>query len=200
MKKILSIILAGLTFLTSYDTTAEVKDMKNKKVLIVYFSKTGEQYGVGNIIEGNTAIVAKMIAEQTGGNLFEIKLKNDTYPKEYTALTEVAKTEKHNNARPEITGDVSDFDSYDVIFIGGPVWWGDLPMPIYTFIDKHNWIGKTVIPFVTHEGSGLTSIPNNLKNATNAEILDGLSVYGHIAQNDREQANQNVINWLNKYR
>ncbi len=200
MKKILSIILAGLTFLTSYDTTAEVKDMKNKKVLIVYFSKTGEQYGVGNITEGNTTIVAKMIAEQTGGNLFEIKLKNDTYPKEYTALTEVAKTEKHNNTRPEIIGDVSDFDSYDVIFIGGPVWWEDLPMPIYTFIDKHNWIGKTVIPFVTHEGSGLSSIPNNLKNATNAEILDGLSVYGHVAQNDREQAKQNVINWLNKYR
>lgn len=172
--------------------------MNNKKTLVVYFSKTGEQYGVGNIIEGNTAIVAKMIAEQIDGSLFEVKLKNDTYPAGYTALTEVAKTEKNSNARPEIADDVSNFDDYEVIFIGGPVWWGDLPMAVYTFIDKHNWSGKTVVPFVTHEGSGLTSVPNNLKKATGAELLEGLAIYGHIAQNNREQAKENVSNWLNK--
>ena len=73
MKKLFSSILAGLTFFTINNATAEIKDMNNKKVLVVYFSKTGEQYSVGNITEGNTAIVAKMIAEQTGGSLFEVK-------------------------------------------------------------------------------------------------------------------------------
>lgn len=198
MKKLFSSILAGLTFFTINNATAEIKDMNNKKVLVVYFSKTGEQYSVGNITEGNTAIVAKMIAEQTGGSLFEVKLKNDTYPAAYTALTEAAKAEKNSNTRPEIAGDVSDFDNYDVVFIGGPVWWGDLPMAVYTFIDKHNWSGKTVVPFVTHEGSGLTSVPNNLENATGAEMLDGLAIYGHIAQNERAKAKENVENWLNK--
>ncbi len=198
MKKLFSSILAVLTFFTIHNATAEIKDMSNKKVLVIYFSKTGEQYSVGNITEGNTAIVAKMIAEQTGGSLFEVKLKNDTYPAAYTALTEAAKAEKNSNARPEIAGDISNFDSYDVVFIGGPVWWGDLPMAVYTFIDKHNWSDKTVVPFVTHEGSGLTSVPNNLKNATGAEMLDGLAVYGHIAQNERAKAKESVTNWLNK--
>lgn len=198
MKKVFSIILAGLTFFTIHNTSAEIKDMDNKKILVVYFSRTGEQYSVGNITEGNTAIIAKMIAEQTKADLFEVKLKNDTYPAAYTALTEAAKAEKNSNVRPEIAGDVSDFDNYDVVFIGGPVWWGDLPMAVYTFIDKHNWSGKTVVPFVTHEGSGLTSVPNNLKNATGAEMLDGLAVYGHIAQNERAKAKESVTNWLNK--
>ena len=198
MKKILSVILAGLTFFTTYNATAEVKDMTGKKVLVVYFSRTGEQYSVGNITEGNTAIIAKMIAEQTKADLFEVKLKNDTYPTAYKALTEVALSEKKANARPEIADDVENFADYDVVFIGSPNWWADMPMALYTFIEAHNWTGKTVIPFVTHEGSGLSSIPSKIKTATNAEMLDGLAVYGHVAQNDREQAKENVTNWLNK--
>lgn len=198
MKKILSVILAGLTFFTTYNATAEVKDMTGKKVLVVYFSRTGEQYSVGNITEGNTAIIAKMIAEQTKADLFEVKLKNDTYPTAYKALTEVALSEKKANARPEIADDVENFADYDVVFIGTPNWWSDMPMVLYTFIEAHNWTGKTVIPFVTHEGSGLSSIPSKIKTATNAEMLDGLAVYGHVAQNDREQAKENVTNWLNK--
>ena len=172
--------------------------MSASKVSVVYFSRTGEQYSVGNITEGNTAIVAKMIAEQTGGKLFEVKLKNDTYPKGYTALTEVAKEEKNNDARPEIAEDIADFEKYETIFIGGPVWWSDLPMAVYTFIDKHDWHGKTVVPFVTHEGSGLTLVPNNLEKATGAKMLTGLAVYGHVAQNESDKAKEIVLNWLRK--
>lgn len=198
MKKILSVILAGLTFFTINNTKAEEFDMNNKKTLVVYFSKTGEQYSVGNITEGNTAIVAKMIAEQTKADLFEVKLKNDIYPTAYKALTEVALSEKKASARPEIADDVENFADYDVVFIGTPNWWADMPMALYTFIEAHNWTGKTVIPFVTHEGSGLSSIPSKIKTATNAEMLDGLAVYGHVAQNDREQAKEEVTNWLKK--
>lgn len=198
MKKILSVILAGLTFFTIHNTKAEEIDMTGKKVLVVYFSRTGEQYSVGNITEGNTAIIAKMIAEETKADIFEVKLKNDTYPTAYKALTEVALSEKKANARPEIVGDVENFADYDVVFIGSPNWWSDMPMVLYTFIEAHNWTGKTVIPFVTHEGSGLSSIESKIKTATQAEMFEGLAIYGHVAQNNRAQAKQNVTNWLKK--
>lgn len=198
MKKILSIVLAGLTFFTVHNTKAKEIDMTGKKVLVVYFSRTGEQYSVGNITEGNTAIIAKMIAEQTKADLFEVKLKNDTYPTAYKALTEVALAEKKANARPEIADNVTNFADYDVVFIGTPNWWADMPMALYTFIDANDWSGKIVAPFVTHEGSGLSSIPSKIKTTTNAEILEGFAIYGHIAQNDREQAKEKVMNWLNK--
>ena len=128
--------------------------MSNKKILVVYFSKTGEQYDVGNITEGNTAIVAKMIADYTGGDLFEVKLKNDTYPTAYKALTEVALSEKKENTRPQIDDDVTNFTDYNIVFVGSPNWWGDLPMALYTFMEAHDWNGKVVIPFVTHGGGG----------------------------------------------
>ena len=198
MKKILSVILAGLTFFTIHNTNAEEVSMTGKKILVVYFSKTGEQYSVGNITEGNTAIIAKMIAEQTNADLFEVRLKNDTYPAIYKALTEVALSEKKANARPEIADDVENFADYDVVFIGSPNWWSDMPMALYTFMESHDWSGKTVVPFVTHEGSGLSSIPNKIKSVTEADMLDGLAVYGHVAQNEREQAKENVTNWLKR--
>ena len=198
MKKILSIVLAGLTFFTIHNTKAKEIDMSNKKILVVYFSKTGEQYGVGNITEGNTAIVAKMIAEVTKADIFEVKLKNDTYPTAYKALTEVALAEKKANARPEIAENVTNFADYDVVFIGSPNWWSDMPMALYTFMEANDWSGKIVAPFVTHEGSGLSSIPSKIKTTTNAEILEGFAIYGHVAQNERKQAKENVLNWLNK--
>ena len=198
MKKILSSILMGFAILIGFNAKAEEIDMTGKKVLVVYFSRTGEQYSVGNITEGNTAIIAKMIAEQTKADLFEVKLKNDTYPTAYKELTEVALSEKKANARPEIADDVENFADYDVVFIGSPNWWSDMPMVLYTFIEAHNWTGKTVIPFVTHEGSGLSSIESKIKTATQAEMLEGLAIYGHVAQNDRAQAKQNVSNWLKK--
>ena len=106
--------------------------MTDKKVLVVYFSRTGEQYSVGNITEGNTAIVAKMIAEKTNADLFEIKLRNDTYPSGYKSLTETALSEKKANARPQFAGDVAGFANYDTVFLGAPCWWEDMPMVLYT--------------------------------------------------------------------
>lgn len=195
MKKVFTFIMA---LLATFTVQGKEIDMSNAKVLVVYFSRTGDQYSVGNITKGNTAIMAEMIADYTGGDLFEIKLKNDTYPTEYTPLTEVAKEEKNTNARPEIAKDVDNFDTYDTIFVGGPVWWSDLPMAIYTFIEKHDWSNKTVIPFTTHEGSGLSSVPRNLKNATKANMLDGLAIFGHVAQNEQDEARMKVNTWLEK--
>ena len=199
MKK-LSLLAVALCFTAACNAKPkeEVTPMTDKKVLVVYFSRTGEQYGVGTIQEGNTAVIAKMIAEKTGGDLFEIKLKNDIYPTQYRPLTEVAKQEKQAHARPEVAGQVANFADYDVVFIGSPNWWGDLPMIVYTFLEQYNWTGKKIAPFVTHEGSGLSAIPASIKKTTKTEVLSGFSVYGHEAQNDRESAKLKVDAWLKK--
>ena len=198
MKKNLLTILILFIFLLNYKVQAKEFNMKDKKVLIAYFSRVDEQYSVGNISEGNTAIVAKIIADKTKGDLFEIKLKNDNYPKEYRPLTAIAQKEKKENARPEIMGKVNKFADYDVVFVGSPNWWSDMPMAVYTFLEQYNWKDKKIIPFITHEGSGLSSIPTAIKNTTKAEVLDGLAVYGHEAQNERESTEIKVNNWLKK--
>ena len=173
---------------------AEAVVNENKKVLVAYFSRTGEQYSVGNITEGNTAIVAKIIADKTNGDLFEIKVAKDDYPKGYMELTEYAKKELNQNARPEIVGRVENFADYDTIFIGYPIWWGDKPMPVYTFLDSYDFNGKTIIPFCTHEGSSYCGEQGMAR--TGARVVRGLAMYGHTAQNNRVQAENQVSEWL----
>lgn len=169
--------------------------MKKGKTLVVFFSKAGENYAVGNIKKGNTRIIAEMIAEETDGTLFQIEPVKD-YPKDYTKCTEVAQQELDSNARPAVKGDI-DVENFDVVYIGYPIWWNDMPMPVYTFKEKHSWQGKTVIPFSTHEGSGLGSTESSLKKACEgATVLKGLAVRGTIAQNSQEQARKAVENWL----
>ena len=110
----------------------------------------------------------------------------------------MAQQEKRANARPEIANKVANFDEYDTVFMGCHNWWGDLPMVLYTFMEQYNWAGKKVAPFVTHEGSGLSSIPASIKKATQADVLRGFAIYGHEAQNDRENAQLKVNAWLKK--
>lgn len=165
--------------------------------MVVYFSRTGENYAVGNITRGNTRIVAEMIAKETGGDLFEI-IPERGYPQSYDECVEIAKKEKEAGERPAIRQDTATED-YDVIFIGYPNWWGDMPMAVYTFIEKHSWQGKTVIPFCTHEGSGLSGTVQNLKVACKgADVKQGLAIKGATAQNRQTQAMAEVKAWLGK--
>lgn len=191
----LMMLTAVLPVTCSQNKTSNAGNMESRKTLVVFFSRTGENYAVGNIKKGNTHIIAEMIAEETDGTLFQVEpLK--AYPANYTKCTEVAKQEMESKARPAIKGDVA-VEDYDVIYIGYPTWWGDMPMPIYTFIEKHNWQGKTVVPFCTHEGSGLSDTENKLKKACEgATILKGLAILGTTAQKSQEQARKTVINWL----
>ena len=134
-----------------------------------------------------------------GGDIFEIKVAKDNYPKGYNDLTKYAQTEKRNNERPEFIGKVNNFADYDVIFIGYPNWWGDIPMPVYTFLESYGYdfSGKTVIPFCTHEGSGLSGTERNVKAVTKADVKDGFEIYGHIAQNSKTEKDKKVSAWLN---
>lgn len=120
----------------------------------------------------------------------------EDYPVTYDECVALAKQEKESNARPEIKGDI-DIDKYDVIFVGYPIWWSDMPMPVYTFLEAHQYEGKTIIPFCTHEGSGLANTENYLRNVCKgAEVLNGLAIRGRIAQNEQEKAKEEVENWL----
>ena len=200
MKILLFSLFAVSVIFIGFKANAQESKMvnKNAKALVVYFSRTGEQYSVGNITKGNTAFVAEEIAAQTGADLFEIKLKNDTYPAAYKALTEVALREKREKARPEIAGGVANFADYETVFIGTPNWWADMPMAVYTFLESHKFTGKTVAPFVTHEGSGASSIPSKIQRTTGADITDALAIAGHTAQNDREETKKQVSAWLKR--
>ena len=170
-------------------------------VLVVYFSRTGEQYNVGVIDEGNTAIAAKMIAEATGADLYEILPEQDYYPYTYSELTDVAKKEQNENARPAIKGEMPDLAQYDTVFIGAPVWWGDWPMILYTFFEENAEAmkGKTLIPFCTHEGSGLSGFDKKLAKACpDSTVLKGLAIRGTDCQNDKAGVEGKVTNWLSE--
>ncbi len=172
--------------------------ISGKKTLVVFFSHTGENYSVGNISEGNTHIVAKMIGDATGGTLFEIVPEKDYPHDSYDEVVAIAKQEKADKARPAIKGDVK-VEDYDVVFIGYPNWWGDMPMPVYTFLEKHDWNGKVVVPFCTHEGSGLSSTEKYIaETCKGATVAKGLAVRGETAQNNREQARKSVNSWIEK--
>jgi len=167
--------------------------METGKVLVVFFSHAGENYAVGNIKVGNTKIVADYITELTGAEQFEIK--TDKYDgMAYTPLTELAKEEQKKGELPPYEGDI-DLIGYDVVFIGGPVWWGTYPQVMFTFFKKHekDLKGKTVIPFTTHEGSGLASCVEDVKSAfPGANVQKGWSIYGHEVRSGKAK----VEKWL----
>lgn len=195
---IITLLFAAFSFVANAQTNQrKEQNMNTKKTLVAFFSRAGENYAVGHIEKGNTHILAEMIAAETDGDLFHIEPVTP-YPDDYTECTEVAKQELNVKARPAIKGDTA-VEDYDIIFIGYPNWWGDMPMPVYTFIEKHSWQGKTVIPFCTHEGSGLSGTENKLKAACQgATVLKGLAVRGATAQNAQAQAKESVNNWLGK--
>ena len=178
---------------------ADTETENSSDALVLYFSRTGEQYVVGVIDKGNTAIVAEMIAEQTGADLFEVLPEDDHYPMTYAELTDVAKQEQNENARPAYSGELPDLSGYSTIFIGAPVWWGDWPMIMYTVFENNDFSGKTLIPFSTHEGSGLSGFDTKLQSACpDAKVLKGLAVRGNDAQNEQEKARESVSSWLSE--
>ena len=172
--------------------------VQGKKILVAYFSRTGDNYAVGNISKGNTHIVADMIAEATGADTFEIKTVK-SYPENYRECTEVAKKELTDNVRPELATKVENMKDYDVIFIGYPIWWSDMPMAIYSFMESYDFKGKTIIPFCTSAGDVLTGKESNIPNyAKGAKVLQGLGIEGKRAQENPDSVRPQVQQWLTK--
>lgn len=211
MKKVLALLMTFILILslaacggnigTSKEETGSSKTAESPaasgKSLVVYFSRTGEQDKVGVIEKGNTKIVAEMIAEKVGADTFEIVPKNDNYPMTFDALCDVAKEEQNNNARPEIKDTVNDFDTYDTIYLGYPIWWADLPMICYTFLESYDFNGKTIIPFCTHEGSSDANTQKKIQSAVpNATVKEVLAIRGQDAQNNQDEVKKQIEDWL----
>lgn len=173
------------------ENTTEIKD---NKILIAFFSRADENYSVGIVEVGNTEIMANNIAELTGGDLFKIEPVN-SYPTSYDDATDVARQEKDENARPEMKNTINNIDEYDTIFIGYPIWWNDMPMCVYTFLESYDFSGKTIIPFNTHEGSGNAGTYMTIKNKlTDSDVLDGLAIRGINAREDSSK--QTIEIWI----
>ncbi|MCD8378222.1 MAG: hypothetical protein LUB59_05490 [Candidatus Gastranaerophilales bacterium] len=152
--------------------------MTDKKILIAYYSYSG-----------NTKAVSETIQTVTGGDLFEIKTKAD-YPKDYNTVVEQARIEKQNDVRPELinNGDVS---NYDIIFVGTPVWWYTMAPPVKTFLANNNFYDKIIVPFCTHGGGGASSTYADMKKlAPNAKFLNGYTSYEKTANL------KDVENWI----
>ena len=163
--------------------------------LVIYFSRNGENYFGGelkNIEKGNTEVIAEYIHELDGADLFKVEPAEE-YPADYMKCIDVAKKEQQSDARPEIKETLDGIDSYDTIYIGFPNWWGTLPMPMFTQLEKLDFAGKIVKPFVTHEGSGFGSSLKDLKKlCEGAEIKNGLSIPGA----DVYDVKDTVAHWI----
>ena len=151
------------------------------KILIAYYSRKGQNYvngSIKNLTKGNTERVAEFIQQAVGGDLFEIQTVKE-YAVDYTRCTEEAKEELRAKARPELKEYPDSLDSYDTIFLGYPNWWGTMPMACYTFLEKYDLSGKTIIPFCTHEGSGMGGSEREIKKTCPEAVLKkGLPIHG----------------------
>lgn len=145
-------------------------------------------------LTGNTGLVAGMIADATGGDLFSI-LTAAQYPDSYDDTIDVGQEEKHANARPELSSHIEDLDHYDTIFLGFPNWWGDMPMAVYSFLDEYDFSGKTIVPFVTSGGSGFSDTIRAIEDAEpDATVLEGLA----LRDSRSPQAEGDVADWLSQ--
>lgn len=191
---------------TNVSNDDQTLETTNSRVLIAYFSvpettnpdnmtedEENSTVVVNGEVLGNTQYVANLISEQTGGEIFRIE-PITPYPTNHDDLLAQAAEEMNNDARPEINNAPENLDSYDMIFIGYPIWNSDLPPIINTFLEKYNFDGKTVIPFCTHGGSGLAgtqrTIANKLYNST--VITNAFS----LSRTMMETAPTEVESWL----
>jgi flavodoxin len=173
--------------------------MAERKSLSVYYSRRGSNYLSGSIVNlavGNTEVVAKKIQGLTGSDLFQIETVQP-YPEDYTETTRVSQDELRQNVRPELTEIVTAMDSYVVIYLGYPNWWGTMPMAVFTFLESYDFSGKTIVPYCTHEGSGLGSSERDIKRlCPTAKVLPGLAIKGSTVA----RADSDVANWLRTHR
>lgn len=198
--RIRQFILAALTLLMATGCNGQTEQTTNTIIhsnnntmnkIVIFFSHAGDNYSVGNIEVGNTKIVADYISEMTGADQFEIVThKYDGMA--YMPLIDLAKKEAAAGELPPYEGQAPDLSKYDTVFIGGPVWWGTYPQVMFTLFRDINLDGKTVIPFTTHEGSGLANCVSDVKKAfPKANVTKGFDIYGHEVQADRDRSGAN---------
>lgn len=168
---------------------------KNMSKLVAYYSRAGENYFDGEyrrITVGNTEKAAKMLCELSGAKLFCIE-QEVPYSDDYKTCIAQAKEDMKKNARPKLVSLPESLDEYDEIYLGYPNYWGTMPMAVYTFLEHYDFSGKTIHPFCTHEGSGLSSTESDIKKAARgATVAKGLAIRGSSVDGAAEL----LKNWL----
>lgn len=176
---IMSLLFTGNSIISAQTTT------KDKKILIAYYSWSSS---------GNTRYMAQQIKEATGADIFEI-VPVKTYPSSYDDCVKVAKEEIEAKYKPELKANAPDFDSYDIIFIGSPNWWSTIAPPVATFLTTHNTKGKTIIPFMTHDGTRLGHSVKDIKElCPDANVMNGLAIRGRNVK--EETTGKDIQKWL----
>lgn len=151
------------------------------KILVAYFSHSG-----------NTKRIAEDIKEKTGADIFEIKTVHP-YSDDYNTVLDEAKKEQKDNARPELSETVENMEQYETVILGYPIWWSDMPMAVYSFLDTYDLSGKHILTFCTHGGSGLCGTDSNVqKEEKDAKVADGLA----ISDSSWDEAGKDIDNWL----
>lgn len=172
-------------------------DYKNKKCLVAYYSRKGKNYVNGGILDlaiGNTQIAAEMVKKLTNADLFEIDTIKK-YPLDYQETTRIAEDELRCSARPELTDRISYIGQYEIIFLGYPNWWGTMPMGVWTFLESYDLDGKIILPFCTHEGSGMGQSERDIRKlCPNADVKTGIAIRGSQVKS----AETDIAYWLNK--
>lgn len=184
------------------DSVTEImKD--NNKILICYFSfpetdgtdasSSASRVVINGEMKGAMQYMADIVADSTGGDLFRIETVQQ-YPGTHEPLVDQAADEKAESARPELSTHIENFDNYDTIFIGYPNWWGDMPMPLYTFLEEYDFSGKVIIPFNSHGGSGFSNtIETIAEYEQNVEaIMDGFTV----SRDDVTDVESDLRDWV----
>jgi flavodoxin len=194
-------LLAMTAMLATGTELLKAEPQANGRTLVVYYSRRGMNYVGGKIMNlkvGNTEVISKKIQALTGSDIFQIETVK-SYPADYTETTKVAQQEKDANARPVLKSKVSNMNDYNVIYLGYPIWWGTMPMAVYTFLTAYDFAGKTIIPFCTNEGSGLGSSVQDIRRlCPKAKVLGGLEIKGSAVNETASETK--VRNWIKSSR
>jgi flavodoxin len=159
------VLLFTLTLFCTGGLTLQAQTQPDGKILVAYFSWSG-----------NAKALAGQIAQETGGDLFEIRTVR-TYPDTYNECTTAAKQEQDSNARPALSGSVANMAQYNTVFLCYPNWWGTLPMGVFTFLEAYDFSGKTLYPLITHGGSRFGRSLDDIKKLCPRVVLgDGLDI------------------------
>ena len=168
--------------------------MKDKKSIVIYFSRADENYFGGEmkyVDKGNTEVIAEYIRDIVGADMFKVEPLNP-YPADYMECIEEAKVRTREHKAP-IKEEIPDISSYEVIYVGSPIYWGGMPEELLTALKGKDYNGKIIRPFTTHEGSGLSGVPRQLNEiCTGAEVTSGLAIVGSQVNNSKDK----VESWI----
>nr|WP_288452349.1 flavodoxin [uncultured Anaerostipes sp.] len=188
------------------ESSANVEIPEDANILVAYFTY-GENAKLPDGVDasssasiqawdgdttGNTGLAAHWISDAAGGDLFSIQTE-EKYPGDYDDTVDQGQEEQSENARPKLSSHVDHMDQYDVVFLGYPNWWGDMPMAVYSFLDEYDLSGKTVIPFVTSGGSGFFDTVSAIKEEEpDADVQEGLE----LSDSETADSEDEVKSWV----